>query len=268
MAWAGSDRETDIRDPHALRVLAAPAPRSRPDEADSRTGSSIARPTPRWTRPRTKPELARGINARRRREHGRLATDDRRQTDPHLHRLRLSGDGTRPYLESDPVDPQGAYGRTKAEGEALVSDLCPQNFIVRTAWLYGKHGPNFVYTMLRLMRERDSIGVVADQRGTPTWAFDLAEAIVAIIGASRPRYGIYHFTNAGETTWHEFADEIQRLGREYGLLDHDCAVNPLTTAQYPTKARRPAYSVLSKDKIIGLPALAVPEWKASLRGIL
>jgi len=176
----------------------------------------------------------------------------------------FDGSGSRPYREDDPVAPIGVYGRSKAEGEAAVRAVCPHNVILRTAWLYGEHGGNFVYTMLRLMKTKERIGVVADQRGTPTWALDLAAAIAAIISASTPRYGTYHYTNEGETSWHEFALEIQRLGRTYGILDHDCVMNPLTTAQFPTKVRRPAYSVLSKDAIKAAFGMAIPEWRTSL----
>jgi len=176
----------------------------------------------------------------------------------------FDGNGIRPYREDDPTGPTGVYGRTKEEGERAALAACGRTVIVRTAWLYGRHGPNFVYTMLRLMKERDSIGVVADQRGSPTWARDLSEAIVRITTASKPNYGIFHFTGAGETVWYEFTLEIQRLGKEYGLLAKDCEVNALTTAQYPTKARRPPYSVLSKEKIVAAYGIIPPDWQESL----
>jgi dTDP-4-dehydrorhamnose reductase len=177
----------------------------------------------------------------------------------------FGGAGNRPYGEEDPLAPNSVYGRTKAEGEKRLAVACPESVIIRTAWLYGKHGANFVYTMLRLMKEKEKIGVVADQKGSPTWAFDLSRAIVAVLGSKEPRYGIYHFTNEGETNWHEFALEIQRLGLEYGLLSRPCEVAALTTAQYPSKAHRPAYSVLSKEKIKKTFGLEVPEWRRSLR---
>lgn len=180
----------------------------------------------------------------------------------------FKGDETRPYLESDPVDPQGAYGRTKAEGEALVQANCTKHFIIRTAWLYGKHGPNFVTTMLRLMKEKASISVVSDQRGTPTLAYDLASAIHAVVAANANKFGIYHFTNAGETSWHGFASEIQRCSRELGILDHNCEVLPITSDKYPSKVKRPAWSVLSKEKIQNELGIIPPEWKASLQSYL
>jgi len=171
----------------------------------------------------------------------------------------------RPYREDDPTGPTGVYGKTKREGEERVLSLSQDNIILRTAWLYGQHGNNFVFTMLRLMKERERIGVVADQRGSPTWAYDLSQAILMLINLNteKPLSGIYHYTNGGETTWYDFAREIFRLGSEQGLLDRDCEISPLTTDQYPTKARRPAYSVLSKDKIKSL-GVAVPHWQDSL----
>ncbi|MDP3177719.1 MAG: sugar nucleotide-binding protein, partial [Spirochaetaceae bacterium] len=186
----------------------------------------------------------------------------------------FDGSGSAPYREDDPIAPQGTYGRTKAQGETRLLAAAPDGVIIRTAWLYGKHGPNFVYTMLRLMGVKDRIGVVADQIGSPTWARDLAETIATIIGAGAsasagadvPPAGIYHFTNAGETSWHQFALEIHRLGRELGILERDCQIDALRTDQYPTKTKRPAYSVLSKEKIAATFGIQVPDWKDSLRG--
>jgi dTDP-4-dehydrorhamnose reductase len=176
----------------------------------------------------------------------------------------FDGTGSRPYREDEPKAPINFYGATKAEGEERVSALCPEHVILRTAWLYGKHGPNFVYTMLRLMSTKDRIGVVADQKGTPTNAADLAQAIMTILREPKTVYGAFQFTNLGETNWYAFAIEIQRLGIEYGILEHDCVIESLATRQYPTKAARPAYSVLSKEKIQRAYGIAIPEWKESL----
>lgn len=176
----------------------------------------------------------------------------------------FDGSGAKPYEPEDPVAPIGVYGRTKAEGEVALRNACPEHVILRTAWLYGRHGANFVYTMLKLMSVKDKLGVVHDQRGTPTWAADLSSAIISVVLASVPRFGTYHFTDAGETNWNEFACEIQRLGREAGILSRACQIEPLTTAQYPTKVRRPAYSVLSKEKLKRDYGIAIPDWKASL----
>jgi len=176
----------------------------------------------------------------------------------------FAGNGTRPYSEDDPVVPQSVYGKTKAKGERLLLDVCPNAIIVRTAWLYGQYGPNFVATMLKLMNTRDSVGVVADQKGSPTWARDLANAIITIVRTPNAKAGIYHFTDEGEITWFEFAKAIYAQGRACGLIEHECEVRPLTTAEYPTKAKRPAYSVLSKEKIRTTFGVQVPEWRDSL----
>ncbi|MCX7787888.1 MAG: NAD(P)-dependent oxidoreductase, partial [Spirochaetes bacterium] len=174
----------------------------------------------------------------------------------------------RPYQEEDPVNPMGVYGKSKAAGEEAVRQFCSRAVILRTAWLYGRYGNNFVFTMLRLMKERELVRVVNDQRGTPTWAADLARAILAILQASTPVYGTFHFTDGGECTWYEFACEIYRLARELGLLSKDCRLEPISTAEYPTKAKRPKYSVLSKEKIQRMYGVAVPPWKESLERFL
>ncbi|SLM19234.1 dTDP-4-dehydrorhamnose reductase [uncultured spirochete] len=177
----------------------------------------------------------------------------------------FDGEGSVPYKENDPVAPLGAYGRTKAEGEKRIQAIDPDAIIIRTAWLYGQYGKNFVSTMLGLMNGKSELSVVADQYGSPTWAHDLAEAICAIADRTAPTAGIYHFTGEGTTTWYEFACEIQRLGLEFGVLTTPCKVKAITTDLYPTKAKRPAYSVLAKDKIKEAFGIYPPEWRDSLR---
>ncbi|MDR0554111.1 MAG: dTDP-4-dehydrorhamnose reductase [Treponema sp.] len=177
----------------------------------------------------------------------------------------------RPYREDDTAYPVSVYGRTKRDGEIAVLEN-PRSYIIRTAWLYGKYGPNFVATMLRLMNERTGVKVVNDQQGSPTWAGDLAATIVEIINAEscgRPiPYGVYHYTNQGGITWFEFAREIYAQSRTLGLVKKDCAVNPCTTAEYPTRAPRPAYSVLDKTKIETALGIVIPPWNESLRRYL
>jgi dTDP-4-dehydrorhamnose reductase len=153
----------------------------------------------------------------------------------------FDGAATSPYPEDAPRDPQGAYGRTKAEGERLVLEVHPGAHLVRTAWLYGAHGPNFARTMLRLAGERDTLTVVADQVGQPTWTLDLANAIVRLLDADLPA-GIYHGTNAGQASWFEFARAIFAVSG----LDPE-RVHPIDSATYPVPAPRPAYSVLGHD---------------------
>jgi len=136
---------------------------------------------------------------------------------------------------------------------------------VRVAWLYGAHGKNFVHTMLRLLKERNEVRVVSDQWGSPTWSKDAADVIVKIIIDGSDNYGIYHFTNEGRTNWYEFACEIYRLGKEYGIIDREVRIIPITTGEYPTKAKRPANSYLSKEKIKKEIGISVPAWRASLQ---
>ena len=210
------------------------------------------------------PELAQALNVKGPRNLALLARDLRASIVHISTDYVFSGDGTRPYRENDPVEPTGVYGRAKAEGEAALLDACERSIVLRTSWLYGKHGPNFVYTMLRLMRQKDELGIVADQRGGPTWAADLARAIVHILRAPRSQFGVYHFTGLGETSWYEFALEIHRRGRERGILERDCNLRALTTAEYPTASRRPAYSVLSTEKIGRDYGIIARPWKESL----
>ena len=184
----------------------------------------------------------------------------------------FNGKGNRPYREDDATAPTGVYGLTKRDGEIAVLENNPRSYIIRTAWLYGKHGNNFVHTMLRLMNERDEIKVVNDQRGSPTWAFDLAFAIITLIktvdSGKDISFGIYHFTNEGNITWFDFAKEIYRQGKEQGRITKDCAVNPCTSAEYPAKVKRPAYSVLDKSKIKTALGIKIPAWDESLREFL
>ena len=169
-------------------------------------------------------------------------------------------DGTnhRPYREDDPVCPNSTYGRTKLSGEEEARLQCSHTMIIRTAWLYSSFGNNFVKTMLRLGREREELGVIFDQIGTPTYARDLASAIFAIISQG-VKPGVYHYSNEGVTSWYDFTKAIHRLA---GITT--CHVRPLLTDEYPTPAARPHYSVLDKSKIKRDYALDIPYWEDSL----
>jgi len=182
----------------------------------------------------------------------------------------FDGEANRPYREDDPVNPLTVYGRTKAEGEQLLLDACPTSIILRTAWLYGLHGSNFVATMLRLMKEKASIGVVADQWGAPTWTADLAMVILAILENPPLGGGLYHASGEGQTSWHGFAEAIAEQARLLGLLDpqKSLEIRPLSTAEYPTKAKRPRWSVLSKTKLQDELGLGFPPWQESLHNYL
>lgn len=179
----------------------------------------------------------------------------------------FDGKGQRPYRESDPVNPQSVYGRSKQEAESLLREICPESIVIRTAWLYSIFGNNFVKTMIRLGREKESLNVVADQKGTPTNAADLADAILKIINYTEAsgdfKDGIYHYTNEGETTWYDFTLAIHQLK---GITT--CKVSPVTTPEYPTKAVRPQYSVLDKTKIKEIFGIQIPDWKVSLEKVV
>mgnify|MGYP000915845478 CR=1 FL=1 len=173
-------------------------------------------------------------------------------------------DGTAhtPYTEDCDPCPDSVYGTTKLEGEKEVMNHCEQAVVIRTAWLYSTFGNNFVKTMIRLGKERDSLGVVFDQIGTPTYANDLARAIYAIINKGIVR-GVYHFSNEGVCSWYDFTVAIHRLA---GITS--CKVKPLHTAEYPAKANRPAYSVLDKTKIKTTFGIEIPHWEESLQRCL
>jgi dTDP-4-dehydrorhamnose reductase len=170
-------------------------------------------------------------------------------------------DGTKhtPYVEDDDTCPNSVYGRTKLVGELNVQKLCGRSMIIRTAWLYSTFGNNFVKTMIRLGNEKPELGVIFDQIGTPTYARDLARAIMtAITKGIQP--GIYHFSNEGVISWYDFTKAIHRIA---GITS--CHVRPLHTAEYPTPAARPHYSVLDKTKIKQTYGIEVPYWEESLR---
>lgn len=179
----------------------------------------------------------------------------------------FNGMGSVPYKEEDATDPVNFYGASKLEGEKNVLRFNPGSIIIRTAWVYSEFGKNFVKTMMRLMAEKDQVNVVNDQWGTPTYAADLAEAIMKIISvldgpthhsplAAHP--GVYHFTNEGIITWYDFAVTIKELSGS------SCIVNPIPSSAFPTPAKRPFYSVLDKTKIQQAFGIQLKNWKASL----
>lgn len=176
----------------------------------------------------------------------------------------FAGNSSIPYSETDQTDPQSVYGKTKLEGEKNILKILYEYYIIRTAWLYGKAGPNFVSTMLRLMNERDEIKVVNDQIGSPTYAVDLTQAVIKIITSNNEKYGIYHYSNEGNISWYDFACEIYKQGKKLGLIKNNCNILPCDSSQFPQKAKRPSYSLLNKEKIKQAFALSIPEWKESL----
>lgn len=160
----------------------------------------------------------------------------------------FDGAKTTPYVETDPTHPVSVYGASKLAGDRQIMDSLDTYFIVRTSWLYGENGKNFVNSMLKFFNERSQLNVVDDQHGCPTYTRDLAQFILRIITADSKNFGIYHFSNEEETSWYQFALKIYELARKQGLVENPVKIRPITTDQYPTRAARPKYSVFSKEK--------------------
>jgi len=173
----------------------------------------------------------------------------------------FDGQKKTPYTEDDQAAPQGVYGQTKRRGEEAIDSIWNKRFIIRTSWLYSEFAQNFMKTMLRLAKERDLLNVVNDQLGTPTYAVDLAEALVQIIKSGSHQYGIYHYSNEGTASWYDFAKKIFEIN---GVTIH---LNPILTGQFPTPAKRPAYSVLDKAKIKRTFGITVRNWEDALRSV-
>lgn len=181
------------------------------------------------------------------------------------------GDADRPYLEGDATGPISAYGRSKLKGEQTISESgLEKYFIVRTSWLYGPWGKNFVETILRLAAEREELRIVADQIGCPTYTGDLAAAIFRLLDLEEGQtacglYGIYHFANEGQCSWYDFACEIVSLARQKGLPVKTRRIEPIKTEQFPLPAKRPAYSVFDTSKYQKATGASIPSWQESLR---
>ncbi|OGT20571.1 MAG: dTDP-4-dehydrorhamnose reductase [Gammaproteobacteria bacterium RBG_16_57_12] len=195
-------------------------------------------------------------------------------SDNHIRLIHVStdfifdGNQARPYLPQDKAHPLGVYGASKWSGEQRVRDICPDHAVIlRTAWVYSKHGNNFVKTMLRLMAERTQLKVVADQVGTPTWAKGLAYAIWKI-AENRDMKGVWHWTDAGVASWYDFAVAIQEEAVTLGLLEKQIEILPIRSEEYPTPAKRPHYSVLEKSATWQCLGMAPVHWRASLRQML
>lgn len=170
-------------------------------------------------------------------------------------------DGSSPvaYTEEDLPNPKSVYGATKLAGEIACLKNCPESIIIRTAWVYSEFGNNFVKTMLRLMTERDSLGVVNDQVGSPTYAADLAQVILTILNGSKWEPGIYHYSNAGEISWFDFASDIKEIAHK------SCDIKGIPASSYPTPAERPAFSLLDKSKIKAVYGIEPIDYKTSLK---
>lgn len=184
----------------------------------------------------------------------------------------FSGDAREPYRESDPVGPTGVYGASKLGGEVMLAANCSRHLILRTSWVFGAHGNNFVKTMLRLGREREELGVVADQHGCPTAAASIARALWTLAVQYRDhgalQWGVYHYAGTPACTWHDFALEIFRQAHELGLLERVPVVRAIATTDYPTPATRPAWSVLDCSKLHAAHDIAQADWREELGLVL
>jgi dTDP-4-dehydrorhamnose reductase len=180
----------------------------------------------------------------------------------------FSGEKGADYEEDDESAPVNTYGKSKLEGEMAVRGVVERHFIIRSAWMYGKNGKNFVSTMLRFFRERQEVRVVCDQTGNPTYAPDLAQILLMIASRRERRYGTYHFTNNGSASWYEFARAIYEDARGCGVLEHDVDILPITSREYPTRARRPQNSCLATGKIKCMLAVPGRGWRDALRDFI
>ncbi|WP_269225956.1 dTDP-4-dehydrorhamnose reductase [Flavobacterium eburneipallidum] len=173
-------------------------------------------------------------------------------------------DGTSPiaYKEEDKPNPKSVYGVTKLAGEIACSKNCPDSIIIRTAWVYSEFGNNFVKTMLRLMTERDSLNVVNDQIGSPTYAADLAQVILTVLDSNKWESGIYHYSSEGEISWYDFASDIKEIAQK------NCVITGIPASDYPTPAERPAFSLLDKSKIKDVYGIEPIDYKISLKKMM
>jgi len=256
IAFVGSDREVDIRSQEAI------------DQFASGKGITWVINCAAYTaveKAESEPELAQTLN---RDAPANLARWCQANNATLVHISTdyvFPGKGNKPYSEDDPVGPVNVYGRTKEAGEQAIRALCSRHFILRTAWLYGEHGPSFVGTMLKLMRDRESLNVVGDQWGAPTWTRDLSEFIEMILKTASTKYGTYHVSGNGTTSWLGFARAIQQHAFKAGLLKAEIPIHEVTSDEYPTKVKRPTWSVLSKEKIEREFLWYVPSWEESLK---
>lgn len=284
ISWIGSNSDVDITNSQALDSFALSH-----DIDAGRTGNAIEKGfIPQkitWVincaaytkvdQAESEEELAKAVNA----EGAKNVARATRKIGAKLIHISTDyvydGLGKTPYTEGMAVNPISVYGKTKLAGEEAVQKEMTKYYIIRTSWLYGSKGPSFVNKIAKAMNEKEELSIVNDQWGTPTCAMDLAQAIIKIIKTSDNAqslfgkkaaipYGIYNYSNMGEITWFDFAAKIYDLGKKYSKITNNCILKPCTTQDYPTAAKRPQYSVLSKDKITSSLKIKIPKWDESL----
>lgn len=210
----------------------------------------------------TETELAHTINAEAVAQLAKIAKQKNIPFITYSTDYVFNGNATTPYLTDTTLAPVNYYGKTKADGEQMALAENPATIIIRTSWVFSSHGNNFVKTMMRLMKDKDALNIVGDQKGRPTYAKDLALATIQIIKAlneGKSIKGIYHYANTGETTWFGFAEKIKAFA---GLT---CNLTAISTAQFPTPAKRPTYSVLDTQKIENELGITIPNWETALK---
>ncbi len=213
------------------------------------------------------PELATAINATGAGNLAQIAKDNNIQLMQISTDFVFDGKAHTPYPVDAPAEPEGMYGKTKQDGDVLVQKILGDDaFIIRTSWLYSAHGNNFVKTMLRFMAEREALGIIADQIGTPTWANSLAQAVWHAV--EKNVTGIHHWSDAGVASWYDFAYAIMEEGVALGLLDKPITINAITTADYPTPASRPCYSVMDKTTTWKALEFKSEHWRVALRKMM
>lgn len=279
--WIGTDKEVDITNPQALSDFAQAVERDSYLPAEL----SLSERQIKWIincsaytnveKAEEDTELAEKLNSTGPLNIARIARNLGAKLIHISTDYVFGGKGSTPYMEDDEKNPLGVYGKTKLNGEIAIQKEMNTYYIIRTAWLYGFDGKNFVYTMTKLMNSHNSIKVVSDQFGTPTCTVDLAKTVIKFIEKSSkaksifgknsaPAYGIYHYTNEGQTSWYDFAKTIYECGKKNGRITQNCQISPCTTEEYGAKVERPSYSVLSKEKISRELKIKIPDWKTSL----
>ena len=257
--WIGSDREVDITDKTAVDSFA-----HRTFALDSLDWIINCAAYTAVDKAEEEPKIAQKLNADALINICEVAKQYGAQLIHFSTDYVFDGTSSIPYIETDTTNPQSVYGGTKLQGEKNILALLPEYYIIRTAWLYGKGGNNFVSTMLRLMNEKETLKVVNDQRGSPTYAVDLAKAVVHIVQLDNRQYGIYHYSNEGNITWYDFSCKIYKQGKKIGLIKKDCLIEACSSGEFPQKAHRPSFSLLCKQKIKEAFSLSIPQWDESL----
>lgn len=257
--WVGSDREVDITDPAAIERFAL---ENRPTWMVNCAAYTAV------DRAESEPELARSLNAD---GPGNLAALAERLGIPIVHFSTdyvFGGSGERPWREDDRPTPVSVYGQTKREGEERLLEATKRFFLFRISWLYGQHGPNFVRTILRLLREKELVRVVSDQTGSSTWTATLAQNITRLIGRNDDHYGIYHYADDGVISWYDFAMVIREEALNLGLIHRHTKIEAITTEAYPLPASRPKNSAFDKSKVRNNLGFSVSPWRENLERFL